>query len=56
MRGAAAAFEDQYEGSSDRLLNAAGSDAFAAMRTLRQAAGTPYRPAAGVEYPSTAVR
>jgi len=53
VRGAAAAFEDQYESSSDRLLNAAGNDAFAAMRTLRQAAGVPYRPAAGVEYPST---
>ena len=53
VRGAASAFEDQYESSSDRLLNAAGNDAFAAMRTLRQAAGVPYRPAAGVEYPST---
>ena len=46
VRGAASAFEDQYESSSDRLLNAAGNDAFAAMRTLRQAAGVPYRPAA----------
>jgi uncharacterized protein (DUF1501 family) len=54
VRGAAAAFEDQYGSSSDRLLNAAGNDAFAAMRTLRQAAGVPYRSAAGVEYPSTA--
>ena len=53
VRGAASAFEDQYESSSDRLLNAAGNDAFAAMRTLRQAASVPYRPAAGVEYPST---
>ena len=43
----------RYENSSDRLLSAAGNDAFAAMRTLRQAAGVPYRPAAGVEYPST---
>jgi uncharacterized protein (DUF1501 family) len=53
VRGAAAAFQDQYESSSDRVLNAAGNDAFAAMRTLRQAAGVPYRPAAGVEYPPT---
>jgi len=53
VRGAAAAFQDQYESSSDRLLNVAANDAFAAMRTLRQAAGVPYRPAAGVEYPST---
>jgi uncharacterized protein (DUF1501 family) len=54
VRGAAAAFEQQYDGSSDRLLSAAGNDAFAAMRTLQQAAGTPYRPAAGVQYPNTA--
>jgi uncharacterized protein (DUF1501 family) len=53
VRGAAAAFQDQYEGSPDRLLSAAGNDAFAAMRTLQQAAGTPYRPAAGVQYPNT---
>ena len=54
VRGAAAAFEDQYEGTADRLLGAAGTDAFAAMRTLRQAAGVPYRPAPGVQYPNTA--
>jgi len=52
VRGAAAAFEEQYEGSADRLLSAAGNDAFAAMRTLQQVAGRPYRPAAGVEYPN----
>src|SRR5678816_3770333 len=39
VRGAGAAFEAQYENASDPLLRAAGSDAFAAMRTLRQAAG-----------------
>ena len=54
VRGAATAFEEQYEGASDRLLSAAGSDAFAAMRTLQQAAAMPYRPAAGVQYPSSA--
>src|SRR5882762_7753661 len=53
VHGAAAAFEEQYEGASDRLLSAAGNDAFAAMRTLRRAAGVPYRPATGVEYPTT---
>src|SRR5437870_13441867 len=47
VRGAAAAFQDQYESSSDPLLSSAGNDAFAAMKTLRQAAGMPYRPAAG---------
>jgi uncharacterized protein (DUF1501 family) len=54
VRGAADAFEEQYEGSSDRLLSAAGNDAFAAMRTLQQVAGSPYRPAAGVQYPNSA--
>lgn len=52
IRGnAGEAFQDQYQQSSDRPLNAAANDAFAAMRTLRQAAGVPYRPAPGVEYP-----
>ena len=52
VRGPAAAFQDEYAGSSDRVLSAASNDAFAAMRTLRQAAGVPYRPATGVEYPN----
>ena len=43
VRGTAAAFESQYESASDPLLRAAGHDAFAAMRTLRQAAASPYR-------------
>ena len=54
VRGAAGAFEEQYADTSDRLLGAAGNDAFAAMRTLQQAAARPYRPAAGVQYPTTA--
>jgi uncharacterized protein (DUF1501 family) len=53
VRGSATALQDRYVSSPDHLLSAAGSDAFAAMRTLRQAAGVPYRPASGVEYPST---
>jgi len=51
VRGGGAAFEAQYESATDPLLRAAGSDAFAAMRTLRQAAGTSYRP--GADYPQT---
>jgi uncharacterized protein (DUF1501 family) len=51
--GAGSSFQDEYESSSDHLLSAAGNDAFAAMRTLRQAAGVPYRPASGVVYPSS---
>ena len=54
VRGAADAFEEQYAETSDRLLGAAGNDAFAAMRTLQQAAARPYRPAAGAQYPNTA--
>jgi uncharacterized protein (DUF1501 family) len=54
VRGTAAAFESQYESASDPLLRAAGHDAFAAMRTLRQAAGSPYIPDNGAEYPQTA--
>ena len=53
VRGAAPAFESAYEESSDVALSAAAKDAFAAMRTLRQAASGPYRPASGVEYPNS---
>ena len=55
VRGpAAAAFQSEYAVSSDRVLSGAANDAFAALRTLRQAAGAPYAPAAGVEYPGSA--
>ena len=54
VRGPAAAFESEYAGSSDRVLSAASNDAFAAMRTLRQAAGAPYTPATGADYPTSA--
>jgi uncharacterized protein (DUF1501 family) len=53
VRGAAAEFEDEYASASDSRLSAAGDEAFAAMRTLRHAAGMPYKPAAGVQYPNT---
>jgi uncharacterized protein (DUF1501 family) len=53
VRGGGAAFESQYEHASDPLLRGAAGDAFAAMRTLRQAAGSPYRPANGADYPQT---
>ena len=46
-------FEAEYAHSSDLMLGTAASDAFAAMRTLRQVAGTPYRPAQGATYPPT---
>jgi uncharacterized protein (DUF1501 family) len=47
----AKAFEAAYATAADDLLKAGGRDAFEAMRTLRQAGGGTYRPAAGVEYP-----
>ena len=53
VRGAAAAFETEYAESADAALGAAARDAFSAMRTLHEAAGAPYRPAAGVEYPNS---
>jgi uncharacterized protein (DUF1501 family) len=53
VRSGGAAFEAQFENASDPLLRTVGSDAFAAMRTLRQAAGAPYRPAPGADYPQT---
>ena len=46
-------FEDEYAHATDALLGAAGGDAFAAMRTLRQTAGTPYRLAEDAAYPPT---
>ena len=54
VRGASAAFEAEYENASDPLMRVAGNDAFAAMRTLHQAAATPYRAAPGADYPPTA--
>jgi uncharacterized protein (DUF1501 family) len=54
VRGAGAAFETQYENASDPRLRAAGGDAFAAMRTLRQAVSRPYRPSPDADYPPTA--
>ena len=53
VRGAAAAFETDYANTSDLVLRGAAGDAFAAMRTLRQAAGIPYHPASGADYPPT---
>jgi uncharacterized protein (DUF1501 family) len=44
------ALEAAYGGADNPLLRGAARDAFEAMRTLQDLA-TPYRPAAGVEYP-----
>ena len=53
VRGAAAAFESEYAIAADAPLRGAASDAFAAMRTLQQAAGAPYRPGPGADYPQS---
>jgi uncharacterized protein (DUF1501 family) len=49
--GAERELEDAFKGSSDSLLSGSAKAAFDAMRTLRNASGGPYQPAAGVEYP-----
>jgi uncharacterized protein (DUF1501 family) len=54
VRGPADAFENEYARSPDRVLSAASKDAFAAMRTLQQAAGAPYTPRTGIDYPNSA--
>jgi uncharacterized protein (DUF1501 family) len=45
-------FETAYAGADDPLVRGTAKDAFEAMRTVRSI-GSPYRPAAGVEYPRT---
>jgi len=51
--GDRAAMEARYATADPRLAGSA-REAFEAMRTLREATGGPYRPAAGVEYPRSA--
>lgn len=55
VRGpAAGAFESAYGQAADRVLNGVGRDAFDAMRTLRHADPSRYRPEHGAEYPRSA--
>ena len=47
-------FEEQYAAAADTVLNGAGREAFAAIRTLKSADPQRYQPARGVEYPRSA--
>jgi uncharacterized protein (DUF1501 family) len=52
VRGAGGdAFEAAYAGSSDRVMNGTGREAFDAMRMLRDADPTRYQPEHGADYP-----
>jgi len=46
-----ASFEAQYEDAADRLLNGTGREAFEAIRMLKVADPSKYRPSHGAEYP-----
>jgi uncharacterized protein (DUF1501 family) len=46
-------FEAQYAAAADRVLNGVGREAFDAMRTLKTADPSRYRPERGAEYPRT---
>ena len=47
-------FEAQYAAAADRVLNGTGREAFDAMRTLKTADPSRYKPANGASYPQTA--
>jgi uncharacterized protein (DUF1501 family) len=49
--GGGDAFEAAYAGSSDRVMNGTGREAFDAMRMLRDADPTRYQPEHGADYP-----
>ncbi len=50
---AANAFEAMYGQSGDHILHATGEETFEAVKMLRDANPAQYKPAAGVEYPTT---
>jgi uncharacterized protein (DUF1501 family) len=52
--GAAASFEEQYAAAADQVLQAPGREAFDAIKLMKQADPTKYRPAAGADYPRSA--
>ncbi len=49
--GAAKALQSMYSGAGDRILNGAGRETFDAVALLQSIQKTPYRPAAGANYP-----
>jgi uncharacterized protein (DUF1501 family) len=50
----AASFEAEYAAAADRVLNETGRDAFEAIRLLKTADPSKYRPANGAQYPRSA--
>ena len=52
--GVATSFEEQYAAAADRVLQTPGREAFDAIRLMKQADPSRYRPAAGAEYPRSA--
>jgi uncharacterized protein (DUF1501 family) len=51
VRGGSQAFESAYAGSSDRVMNGTGREAFDAIRQLREADPARYTPENGADYP-----
>ncbi len=55
MKGdVASSFESEYAAAADRVLTKTGSDAFEAIRMLKNADPSRYRPANGAQYPRSA--
>ncbi|MGH9311692.1 MAG: DUF1501 domain-containing protein [Vicinamibacterales bacterium] len=52
--GVASSFESEYAAAADRVLKETGSEAFEAIRMLRNADPSRYRPANGAQYPRSA--
>jgi len=50
---AANAFEAMYSQSGDQILHSTGEETFEAVKMLRDANPAQYKPAAGIEYPTT---
>ena len=50
---AASAFEAMYGQSGDHILHSTGEETFEAVKMLRDANPAQYKPAAGIEYPTT---
>ena len=51
MAGTASSFEAEYAAAADRVLTKSGSEAFEAIRMLKEADPSRYRPANGAQYP-----
>ena len=52
--GVGTSFEEQYAAAADQVLTAPGREAFDAIKLMKQADPSQYRPAAGADYPRSA--